>query len=291
MVDLFFLKTFISVAETKSFRVAAEHNHITQPAVSQHVRILEQKLDCTLLERKGKNVNLTEAGQTFYTYAKNILNLYEEAKTNIDEMQNKFTGTIRIATIYSIGLHKLQRIMRKFLKQYPEVNIHLEYAQSQKIYEMIEANHIDFGFVAYPKKIPGIAIREFDKDDLVIAQSPEHRILTKKKTTLKDLDDKKFVSFSSGIPTGKSIKQFLRKHNIAPNLIHTYENVETLKTATSIGMGFSIIPHSTIARELKDKSLEIVPLKALNLQRPIGLVHLNGKSFTKAMQSFYNLFD
>ncbi len=289
MIDLFFMKTFISVAQTKSFRLAAERNHITQPAVSQHVRVLEQKLGCTLLERKGKNINLTEAGKIFYTYAENILKEYEEARVRINEIDNQFTGTIRIATIYSIGLYTLQPIIRKFLKKYPSVNVHLEYAQNQHIYEMITDNAIDFGFVAYPKKVSGVVTQTFSEDNLIIVQSPEYPIFNKKHISINDLDNKKFISFSSDIPTGKSIKQFLRKHKIAPELVHMYENIETLKSAISIGMGFSIIPKSTVTQELKDKSLVAVRCKDLDINRPLGILHANGKNLTKSTQSFYNL--
>ena len=289
MVDLFVLKTFIEVARTHSFRLAAERNHITQPAVSQQIKLLEQKFNCTLFERKSKDVALTEAGLILFSYAERMLQQYQEAQDRINEMSNTFQGVIRIATIYSIGLYQLQPLVRRFLKKYPKVKIHLEYAQSPKIYEMVLNRKIDFGFVAYPKKVAGITQSIFATDQLKLVQSREYPTLHKKRVQPQDLNDQKFISFSSDIPTGKAINEFLRKYKTYPNLLHTFENIETLKSALTIGMGFGIVPLSTINHELKDKMLEMINLKALDITRPLGIIHIRGKILTKAMQSFYDI--
>src|SRR3989338_2136498 len=157
LVDLFFLKTFVTVTRTQSFRVAAERHHITQPAVSQHIQILERKLGVRLLERRGKSFSLTQAGRIFLTYAENILKQYEEAKMRVLETNNEFRGTIRIATIYSIGLYNLKPVIQKFFKKYPDIDLHIEYQQSASIYEMILNQTVDFGLVAYPQEKAGVA--------------------------------------------------------------------------------------------------------------------------------------
>ena len=109
---------------------------------------------------------------------------------------NKFGGTIRIATIYSIGLYELQSTIEQFLKKYPEVNLHVEYHQNAAIYEMVSNRVIDFGLVAFPQKKNGVVSEIFVEDQLVLVQSPLQRILKGMNIPLEGLNDVKFIAFS-----------------------------------------------------------------------------------------------
>lgn len=287
MIDLFFLKTFVAITKTNSFRIAAERNHITQPAVSQHIQILEKKLDTTLFERHGKKITLTPTGKIFLTYAESILKQYEDAKNHIHEIDHKFNGTIYIATIYSIGLYELQSTIRKFFKKYPKINLHLEYRTSASIYEMIFNRTIDFGLVAYPQERAGVVSKTFTDDTLVCVQSPTRRTIQKKSIAVKDLSGAKFIDFAHTTPTGKFIHQFFLSKKILPNIVHEYDNIELIKSAVLLGLGCALLPRNTITRELKEQSLEIIRVTGLNLKRPLGVLHSEKKIFTKSTEVFY----
>src|ERR1039458_552333 len=124
MVDLFFIKSFIAVAQTGSFKLAAQRNNITQPAVSQHIRILEQLFHCSLFERSSRKTILTPAGKVFFIYAQQMLDSYQNACNEIDKVNNQSIGSVSIASIYSIGLYQLKPTIQHFLKKYPKINIH-----------------------------------------------------------------------------------------------------------------------------------------------------------------------
>lgn len=291
MVNLFFIKTFVSVAKSGSFRIAAERNFITQPAVSQHIQVLEENLGAKLFERNRKKTSLTHAGQTFLPFAENLLLTYAEAKTRVGETLNKYNGTIRIATIYSIGLHELQPIIQKFLHKYPKVDVHVEYHHSNVIYEMLLNRGVDLGLVAYPQKKSGIVSKIFTEDEIILVQSPRRPVL--KKTggvPIASLNQAKFIAFSTNTPTGKMISRFLRERKISPQVIHEYDNIETLKRAVEIGMGCAFIPRNTVLQELKNRTLEIIRLnEKLNLKRPLGILYVKGKTFSKSTQTFLEL--
>ncbi len=290
MVDLFFLKTFVAVAEHGSFRIAAERNFITQPAVSQHIRILEKKFDAVFFERQGKKITLTEAGRTFLPYAKGILRQYERAKDHVDETQKKHTGTIYLATIYSIGLHSLQPKLRLFLKKYPHVHLHLEYWHNNVIYERLLNRSIDFGLVAFPKKTPGLVRTIFAEEDLVLIQSADHPVFPgTAAVALKDLHHVDFIAFSQTTPTGKEIHRMLRKNAIVPRIMQEYDNIETLKSAVLLGMGCAIVPKNTVTREQKEGALQALPIKPMPLTRSLGILHPEGKVFTKSSRAFYEM--
>lgn len=289
MLDLFYLKTFVAVTRTRSFRIAAERNFITQPAVSQHIHILEKKLDTVLFERRGKGVALTPAGEAFLPYAQNILKQYEEAQTCVRELDNKFSGTIRIATIYSVGLYELKPVVQKFLKRYPQVNLHIEYQPNAAIYEMVLNRTVDFGMVAFPQKKDGIVAQTFAQGELILAQSPQQRIIRRKTTALKGLNGAKFIAFTSSTPTGKIIQRFFADKKIQPNILHEYDNIELIKSAVVLGLGCALVPLKTILRELKDKALETVDVGGLDIKRPIAVLYPGGKVFTKTTRTFYEM--
>ena len=289
MLDLFYLKTFVAITKTRSFRLAAERNFITQPAVSQHIRILEKKLDTVLFERRGRNIVLPPAGETFLPYAQNILKQYEEAQMRVRELNNRFSGMIRIATIYSIGLYELKPVVQKFLKKYPQVNLHLEYQPNAAIYEMVLNRTVDFGMVAFPQKRNGIVSQTFAQDELVLAQSPQQRIIRRKTTTLKGLDGARLIAFTSSTPTGKIIQRFFADKKIRPNILHEYDNIELIKSAVVLGLGCALVPRKTILRELKDKTLETVDMEGLTIKRPIAVLYPGGKVFTKTTRTFYEM--
>lgn len=289
MIDLFYLKTFVAVTRTRSFRIAAERNSITQPAVSNHIRILEEKLDSVLFERRGKGVALTPAGAALLPYAENILKQYEEAKMHVRELDNKFKGTIRIATIYSVGLYEMKPAVQKFLKKYPHVSLHIEYQQNAAIYEMVVNRTVDFGMVAFPQKKNGIVAQTFVEDELVLAQSPQHRLIRKKTIGLGDMDGVGFIAFASATPTGRVIQRFFTDKNIRPNILHEYDNIELIKSTVILGLGCALLPHNAIRRELKERALEVVHVDGLQIKRPLGILYPSGKVFTKTTRTFYEM--
>ncbi len=289
MINLFYLKTFVGVAKTMSFRAAAERNFITQPAVSQHIRFIEKNLNVSLFERRGKNVLLTPAGKAFLPYAENILKQYEDAQAHMRELENKFGGTIHLATIYSIGLYELKPVVQKFLKKYPQVNLHLEYQKSSTIYEMVANRTVDFGMVAFPQKRSGVVAQTLVEDELVLAQSPQQRVISRKGITLKDLEGVKLIGFATGTATGKVIQHFFANKKVRPDIRHEYDNIELIKSAVILGLGCALLPLKTILRELKDKTLEIVAVKGLDIKRPIGVLYPGNKVFTKTTRTFYEM--
>src|SRR5213083_158909 len=146
------LKVFCDLAETESFTKAAQINQITQSAVSQQVSALERTFRSLLIERSKKKFRLTREGEILYDYAKQLINGFDALVNKLQEVRDIVSGTIRVSTIYSVGLHDLPPYIKKFLKSYPTVNVHVEYRRSNQVYEDVLGNVVDVGLVAYPGK-------------------------------------------------------------------------------------------------------------------------------------------
>ena len=167
-------KTFADLVETKSFSKSAKLNGITQSAVSQQARAMERHFKTLLIDRSQKQFQLTREGQRVYESAKEILHTYDKLLSELQEMKKVISGTIRISTIYSIGLHELPAYIKKFLHDYPSVNVRVEYRRSNLVYEDILHNAVDFGLVAFPVKQRQIEAIPFRDDHLVLICHPGH---------------------------------------------------------------------------------------------------------------------
>src|SRR6267142_2717967 len=165
------LKVFCDLAETESFTKAAQINKVTQSAVSQQITSLERFFKSLLIERSKKKFRLTREGQVLYDYSKQVIATYEALQSKLQEIKDIISGTIRVATIYSIGLHDLPPYLKKFLKAYPTVNVHVEYRRANQVYEDVIGNVVDLGLVAYPTRDSKLEIFPLRKD-----RSEERRV-------------------------------------------------------------------------------------------------------------------
>src|SRR5437016_7151090 len=195
------LKVFCDLAESGSFTKAAQINDVTQSAVSQQISSLERLFKSLLIERSKKKFRLTREGQVLYEYAKQIIGTYDALHSKLQEIKDIISGTIRVATIYSIGLHDLPPYLKKFLKTYPTVNVHVEYRRANQVYEDVLGNVVDLGLVAYPVKDNKLEIFSLRKDTLVLISHPQHPLAKHKSVKMRGLAGQKFIGFPPDMPT------------------------------------------------------------------------------------------
>src|SRR5713101_1985133 len=280
------LKVFCDVVETGSFSAAASQNFITQSAVSQQLRTLESKYHCKLLERGRSGAKPTPAGEILYRASREILEKYREIETQLQESTKVVSGSLRVAIVYSVGLHELPPYMTEYLRDFPQVNIHLEYSRPNKIYDDAIAGRIDLGIVAYPAKHPQVTVIQFREDRLVVVCPPNHPFSTLKKVTLSKLDGQPFVAYERDIATRKAIDLLLKDRNINVHYAGEYDNIETIKRAVEIGQGISIVPLASVQHELEHGTLRVVHLSDETLLRPLGIIHKRGRHLSPAAVKF-----
>lgn len=280
------LKVFCDLAETESFTKAAQINEITQSAVSQQVSALERTFKALLIERSKKKFRLTREGEILYEYAKQIINQYDSLYNKLQEVRDVVCGTIRVSTIYSIGLHDLPPYLKKFLKSYPTVNVHVEYRRSNQVYEDILGNADDLGLVAYPVKDPKLEVVPLRKDKLVLVCHPKHPLAKSSKVSLKELAGQRFIAFEPDIPTRKAIDKAFKDAGVEVHTAMEFDNIETVKRAVEIDAGVSIVPASTITQEIAKHTLEAIELENGSLSRPLAVIYKKSKVLSPAMKQF-----
>ena len=283
------LKVFCDLAESESFTKAAQINEVTQSAVSQQISSLERQFKSLLIERSKKKFRLTREGQVLYDYSKQIIQTYEGLHSKLQEIKDIISGTIRVATIYSIGLHDLPPFIKRYLKEYPTVHVHVEYRRSNQVYEDIVSNVVDIGLVAYPVKDNKLEIIPLRKDPLVLICHPQHPFAKLKLIKLKAIHGQKFVGFEPDIPTRKAIDKILREEGVEVNNVMEFDNIETVKRAVEIDAGISIVPSSTISQEVSKQTLASAPLDHPEMYRPLAAIMKRGKVLSPAMRQFINI--
>src|SRR5580765_6268330 len=280
------LKVFCDLAETESFTKAAQINNVTQSAVSQQISSLERQFKSLLIERSKKKFRLTREGQVLYDFSKQIIQTFEALQSRLQEIKDIISGTIRVATIYSIGLHDLPPYIKRFLKDYPTVHIHVEYRRANQVYEDVLGNVVDVGLVAYPNKDAKLEIVPLRKDPLVLICHPQHPFAKQKGIKLKNLSGQKFIGFQPDIPTRKALDKLLKENNVEVEHVMEFDNIETVKRAVEIDAGVAIVPQGTVLREVAKQTLAQVGLDDGEFFRPLAAIYKRNKVLSPAMKQF-----
>jgi LysR family transcriptional regulator, transcriptional activator of the cysJI operon len=284
------LKTFCDLIETGSFSKAAALKFISQSAVSQQIQSLERRFDQQLIERgRRKGIVPTEAGRLLYLESKNILERFRALELDLRASSDVVTGTIRVATVYSVGLHELPPYIKVFIKEHPQVKVHIEYSRTDKVYDACLNNTIDFGIVAMPLRRPDLAMIPFREDKLVVVCNPEHKLAARRRVSFKQLEGEDFIAFERDIPTRKTIDRILKQHRVKVNYVMEFDNIETIKRSIEVGIGISILPETALVHELQNGLLAALDFKEGIFTRPIGIIHRKGKVFSAAARELVRL--
>jgi DNA-binding transcriptional LysR family regulator len=280
------LKVFCDLAETESFTKTARINEVTQSAVSQQIGSLERVFKALLIERSKKRFRLTREGQELYDYSKLIIQAYDGLQSKLQEIKEVISGTIRLATIYSIGLHDLPAYLKIFLKAYPAVNVHVEYRRANQVYEDVIGNVVDLGLVAYPARDAKLEIYPLREDTLVLICHPQHPLAKGKGIRLKALSGQKFIGFEPDIPTRKALDKILKEHSVQVRHVMEFDNIETVKRAVEIDAGVAIVPQGTVAQEVSRQTLAQVSIEDGQFHRPLAAIYKKNKVLSLAMKEF-----
>jgi len=287
-IDIF--KVFCDVAETKNFSRTAEKNHISQSAVSQQISYLERYFGKKMIIRSKGKFALTPEGKIFLEGCKQILKTYQHTMHQMQTENGEISQSVNIQSIYSIGFYHLPPLIKSFMKKYKKINLHIEYNRSDRIYSDVIHGLCDIGIAAYPWQHPLVDIKQGEKEKLTCVCALEYELSKRKKISLKDLNHRDFISFVREIPTRNAIDEILKDHNVKVNIVHEYDNVETLKSSLELGECISILPENTIQQELKNMELVSIPIKEGPFFRNTGIITRKGRQLSQAIHTVIKHF-
>jgi DNA-binding transcriptional LysR family regulator len=287
------LKVFVDLVDMQSFSLAAERNFITQSAVSQQIRTLEEKFKRRLLERvRGRReVKLTAAGEVFYRECKNVLAAFDQLNEGMRGLVGKISGTVKVATVYSVGLHELPPKVREFMSKFPHAKIDLEYSRTTRVMRDVLNGTVELGVLAFPEPRRGLTIVPMASDRLVLICPPDHEFAERTQVKVKELKGRDFVLFERDIPTRKATDKILKSYGIEVRKVAEFDNIETIKRSIEVGFGLAIVPRSAVLDEEKDHQLAVVQLAEKDWVRPVGVVYRTDRTLSIAAKKFVQLLE
>ena len=265
-MDIQNIRTFLAVSETESFSRAAEALHLTQPAVSKRIQTMEHFLDIKLFDRIGKSVQLTEAGLALIPAYQRILDELKDSERIISNLRETTRGHLRFATSHHVGLHRLPAVLGKFAKAYPDVDLELQFMDSEQACKQVLHGDIELGIVTLPSQPDErLQLETIWHDPMHCVVATGHP-LASGKVTRKQLLQTPSILPSHGTYTRALIDHALQLDDNINILIET-NYLETIKAMVETGLGWGVIPDSML-----DESLKIINIKTVKMQRELGVV-------------------
>lgn len=253
MLNLKQLRTFLRVVECKSFTWAAEELYLTQPAVSFQIRSLEKEYGVELLDRSGREIIPTASGQILVDYARQILDLYDESKLEIDRLNNLLRGTLVIGASTGPGEHILPQLLGRFKAQYPNIEVVLRISRTREIIQQVLERVLEVGIVGATATNDALLFESFIKDELIVIAGSEHRWAGGESVTLNDVLQEPFILQQEGAGVRTMLAAGLAERGVSLDDLNVYMELglqESVKSAVSENFGLGIISRFAVRQEL-----------------------------------------
>ncbi len=276
------LRAFMLVAESGSFSAAAEALHITQPAVSKRVALLEQHLNAELFDRIGRSVSLTEAGTALLPHVREIQNQLGLAEQAVHDLSGEPTGDLRLATSHHIGLHRLPPVLSDFSQRYPGVHMDIDFMDSEQAHDLIMQAKIDLALVTLsPSGETGMITLPVWHDALEFMVAPDHPLAATRSVSLERLSREEAVLPGLNTYTGQIVKRLFDQNGLGLEVSMATNYLETIRMMASVGLGWTVLP-----RRMRDDSLRPLNVPGVNMERQLGVVYHRGRSLSRAARAF-----
>ncbi len=289
-MDTQHLQAFVAIAENGSFSAAAERLHLTQPAISKRIALLEEQLKAPLFDRIGRQVALTQAGQVLLSKAKLILNEVIAAQRAIADLQGDVQGKLSIATSHHVGLHYLPPYLREFSTRYPQVKLDLHFLDSEQAYHEILQGRFDLAIITLAlSQDPRLQSHTLWHDQLHFVVAPSHPLATDSITPqshlhLADLSKHPAIMPDTSTYTTQLIKNLFDEEQLPLNIGMISNHLDTIKMLLSINLGWGVLP-----RKIIDGQLRILNINRPPIMRPLGCIHHKQRTLNNAARVFLNL--
>jgi len=271
------LSLYCEVIRSGSFSLGAAAHHISQSAASQAVRQLEDELGAQLIDRTKRPFMVTPEGKKFYEACHSLLEQYEKVKAEISQHRQLLGGSVRVAVIYSVGLQDMGFYAQQFHARYPQAKIRLAFLHPKEVVDAVVNDQTDLGILSFPPTSRSLTVIPWHEEHMVFVGHRGHALGRKKIVTAKDLAGERFIAFERNLAIRKAIDRALRQRGVKPNVAMEFDNIETIKQAIVIQSGVSILPKSSVSREVENRMVVAAPLDMSELIRPIGIIHRRQK--------------
>lgn len=287
-MDLSELQVFLTVAREGSFSRAAERLYRTQPAVSLAIRKLEDSLGQPLFVRGARPVRLTDAGTLLSEYAERLLNLRDEVKKGLMDLEGLERGELALGVNES-SIHALLPSLAKFREAHPGVHVRLHRMFSRDIPHEVVNYRLDLGAVSYIPRDAQLQATEILKDELTFVVPPKHALAKRREVDIEELGNEMFIAHIVESPFRRRVIELFAKHRTALNMPLEMPTIESIKRIVQMGLGVAIVPRMCVSWEIEHGTLKEVKIRQLNMPRHVYMVSRRGARLPHAATEFMKL--
>lgn len=285
-VTLHQLRTFRAVAEQLSFSAAAHELSISQPSVSYQVKELEAVLGLPLIDRLGKRVRLTEAGDVLYEYARRTLTLLDEATLVMEQMRGIERGTLRVGASTTVGIYVIPLALGAYKKLHPNLALSLEIGARETLQERVKRGVLDLAVLSLPIADPDLESTSFMDDELVMVVPAGHRLAGRSNLTLRDFTGESFLMREPGSGTRIAVQMASRAAGVSLQVGMELGSNGAIKHAVEAGLGVAVLSSHAIELERRGGGLVVVDIEGFPILRPWSIVHLRRRQLPSAVGQF-----
>lgn len=262
------LQAFVAVALSRSFSLAAEKLHITQPAISKRIHMLEQQLDTQLFDRIGRQVSLTEAGRTLLPHAESILAAMKTARQAVADLSGETKGQLKLITSHHIGLHRLPKILREYTERYPLVELDIRFMDSGEAYAAVLKGDCDLGIITeVAQHDTALNTRTVWTDTMLFVAAPQHPLSQLNTVTLADISPYQALLPERRFYTTQLVEELFTRNGLTIKINLATNYLETIKALISAGYAWSVLPQSM----LQDGALKVLSVQSPDSATPISI--------------------
>jgi DNA-binding transcriptional LysR family regulator len=277
-VNLKALKIFCDIVSRRSFSRAAEDNGISQSHASQVVGQLEAHLGVRLIERSKRPLAATKEGEVFFAGCRRLVAQYDALEDEVRTLHDDVAGRVRVAAIYSVGLHLMSRHVQEFTSRHP-----------QRVLESVERGDADIGIVSYPRSTRTIEAEPWREEPIVLVCAPANAFAGRVQVSLAELHGQRMVGFDQDLVIRHELDRAIAARAAEPVVALAFDNIETIKRAVEIDAGVALLPEPTVGREVAAGTLVAVRIADAELVRPLGIIHARGKPLGPTARRFVEL--
>ncbi len=270
-------------------RAAREALHMSQPAVSKHVRMLEEELEVKLFQRLGKQVELTEAGRIVLDYAEQVSALAEDTRRALLDLQGLQRGTLRLGASSTPGIYLLLPVLAAFAQDYPGITLALEIANSQRVIDGVLNRQWDLGVVGITPDEALLHVQPYCRDTLVLIVPPSHRLAGQPVVTLADLVGETWILREEGSASGRLAERALRIHHLDQGHTLVLQGSEGVKQAVMAELGIAMVSRFAITLEVQQGVLRALPVADLQIERDLSLIWRKDVRLPAAVSAFLDM--
>ena len=283
------LRLIRDVAHSRSVSKAARLNEMSQSAASQALQEAEREAGVSLFDRSTRPLRVTPAGKMYLEYCRDILRRHEELQSSLALLKKETSGTVRLASIYSVGLSEMSHIESRFATRFPEAELQVSYLRPERVWNAVEEDQADLGLLSYGESSREIIALPWREEEMVIAVAPRHRLAQSQTVKIGDLEGESFVGFDDELPIQNEIERYLREHRVNVDISMRFDNLEMIKHAVAHDAGVSILPQRAMLEDLAQGRIVALRLDPSNLYRPVRIIHRRRKIFNEVAKGLLSI--